>query len=204
MTDSWASPTDRVTISDRPRRRQREGRSVVGVRDRRRACRLRHILERLPVVAVPVRGDDRGQRSVADQAKERLRLVRGVDQQQLAGVRAAEQVGIVVHGADGDLGDGQAGKLPALRLAAHGYVAGVAHGVLSVVLSVLSTARTRCHQYGGMAGSGPSGSADKLAPSSLPSSQASRTAPGPVISRSAVASCRRKNCLPVSESVTTA
>jgi hypothetical protein len=45
-----------------------------------------------------------------------------VDERQLTGLRAAQQIGIVVHRADGNLGDGQAGQLPGVRWPADGHV----------------------------------------------------------------------------------
>jgi hypothetical protein len=45
-----------------------------------------------------------------------------VGERQLTGLRAAQQIGIVVHRADGNLGDGQAGQLPGVRWPADGHV----------------------------------------------------------------------------------
>src|SRR5690606_7312679 len=67
--------------------------------------------ERLPVVPVPVGGHDGRDAVRADQLQQRLRLRGGVDQELLAGLAAAQQVGVVVHGADRDLGDHQVGQL---------------------------------------------------------------------------------------------
>lgn len=63
--------------------------------------------ERLPVVAVPVGGDDGRDAVVTDHAQQRPGVVRRVDQQLLVGGPAAQQVRVVLHGADRDLGDHQ-------------------------------------------------------------------------------------------------
>jgi hypothetical protein len=63
------------------------------------------------VVGVLVGGDDGAQGGavvgVADEVGEAFGVGGGVDQQCLVGGAAHQQVGVVVHGADRDLGDGQ-------------------------------------------------------------------------------------------------
>jgi hypothetical protein len=98
--------------------------------------RLDDLGERAVVVPVPVRGDDGAHPALADQVQQVLGLVGGVDQQLLPGGRAAEQVGVVGHLADGQLRDRQAGQLPHVGGAAHLDVARVAHrGLRSLSVS---------------------------------------------------------------------
>ena len=88
---------------------------------------LDHRRERLPVVAVTVRGDDRLEPVVADEHAEHLGLVGGVDQQLCPGASTAEQVAVVVVGAHRDLADDQCGQLTDVGRAPHDDVTGVAH-----------------------------------------------------------------------------
>jgi hypothetical protein len=88
---------------------------VVPAGDRRRAGPGHHLGERLPVVLVPVGGDDPLEPAVTDQPQQRGRVVRRVDQHLLVGLAAAEQVGVVVHRPDGDLRDHQLGQLVGLH-----------------------------------------------------------------------------------------
>jgi DNA-binding transcriptional ArsR family regulator/uncharacterized protein YndB with AHSA1/START domain len=83
--------------------------------------------QRLPVIEVLVRGHDRADVDVADQLDQPVRLVGRVDQDRLTGGRAAQQVGVVVHGAHRYLGHGQAVDLPRVGRAADTYVSGVRH-----------------------------------------------------------------------------
>jgi hypothetical protein len=107
----------------------RDGQEVrVGrVRDHLGAGVLGHLWQRLPVIGVPVRGHDRADRRVADELDQPARLVRRVDQDGLAGARAAEQVRIVVHRTHGYLGHGQAVDLPRVSRPADTYVSRVRH-----------------------------------------------------------------------------
>ena len=82
--------------------------------------------QRAVVVPVPVRGDDGAQVGVADQLAQRLGLGGGVDQQRLAGRGVAQQVGVVGHVADRELGDREPGQLADVGRPAHRDVAGVA------------------------------------------------------------------------------
>jgi hypothetical protein len=92
---------------------------VDGMRDGPRSGSAGERTEGLPVIPVAVGGDDRSQigavRPVAQQVHQPLRVVGRVDQQCLAGAPADEQVGVVVHRPDGDLGDGQRAQCPSLR-----------------------------------------------------------------------------------------
>ncbi len=80
------------------------------MRDGRGAGGLLHLRQGRVMIPVLVGGDDRGQRPAADQGEQRVGLVSRIDQRQLARLGAAQQVGIVVHRADCDLGDGEAGR----------------------------------------------------------------------------------------------
>ena len=92
------------------------------MRDGLGARRPLHLLQRAPVVVVLMRGDDRRERPAVDQ----FQVVAGSAAASMSasspGLRAAQQIGIVVHRADGDLGDGQAGQLPGVRWPADGHV----------------------------------------------------------------------------------
>ncbi len=86
ITVSPDEPTDTVSpCSTVSVDRHRQLRRVQLVRDRAGAGALDHLAQRLPVVAVPVGGDDGGQRRVADQLEQPVGLVGRVDQQPLAG-----------------------------------------------------------------------------------------------------------------------
>ena len=114
--DALASDRDRVALLDRVVDRHRQLGRVEGVRDLPGAELVRHGAEGLPVVVVAVRGDRGAQlRTVrrADHLREAVRLVRRVDQQRLAGRGAHEQVGVVVHRSDRDLGDRQCAEVAA-------------------------------------------------------------------------------------------
>ena len=63
------------------------------------------------MVGVPVGGDDPRQTGVSDDRKQGGWLVGGVDQRLLAGDRAAQEVGVVRHRADRDLGDDEVAGL---------------------------------------------------------------------------------------------
>ncbi len=94
--------------------RHREGGRVLGVGGGVGAEGTCHRAERLPVVGVLVGGDDGAQgraRGVgADQVGDALGVVGGVDEQRIVGRGAHQQVGVVVHRADGQLGDAQTGQ----------------------------------------------------------------------------------------------
>jgi hypothetical protein len=94
--------------------RHRDARRVQRVRDGGRASGGLYLGERPPVVAVLVRRDDLLYLAVADHLQQSFRLGGRVDQERLAGARAPQQVGVVVHRADGDLRDGDAVDLPRL------------------------------------------------------------------------------------------
>jgi hypothetical protein len=98
--------------------RHRELRAVFRARDGLRPGGTGDRAERLPVVAVPVGGDDRAQirpiRAVPEQVQKPLGLVRRVDQQRLPAGPAHQQIGVVVHRADRKLGDAQRVERPPL------------------------------------------------------------------------------------------
>jgi hypothetical protein len=102
---------DRVALGHQEVRRDGQRVRVVGVGDGVRAERAGHRAQGLPVVGVLVRGDDGAQRGPvgagADQVGQAFRVVGGVDQQRFVAGAAHQQVGVVVHRADRDLGDGQ-------------------------------------------------------------------------------------------------
>src|SRR5690606_24400471 len=87
-----------------------------------------HLGERLPVVPVPVGGDDGGDAVVADRAEQRAGVVGRVDQQLLVGGPATQQIGVVVHGADRDLGDHQVLEFVHVGWAADRHPTAVRHG----------------------------------------------------------------------------
>ncbi len=96
----------------------------------------RDVLERQPVVAVLVRGDDQVERRrvFADKLVDAVRLVGGVDEDGFSGCGTDDQVHVVVHGADGHLRDRGSRNRAALRRRTGGDVAGVRvfyhHGLL--------------------------------------------------------------------------
>jgi DNA-binding transcriptional ArsR family regulator/uncharacterized protein YndB with AHSA1/START domain len=100
---------------------------VSRVRDYLRAGVLGHLGQRLPVIAVPVRGHDHAHRRLADHLDQAARLVGRVDQDALAGAHAAQQVRVVVHRSHGYLGHDQAVDLARVRRAADTYLSGVGH-----------------------------------------------------------------------------
>jgi hypothetical protein len=89
-----------------------------------------HLAERRVVIPVPMRGDDDPERHVTDEAQQRAGLVGRVNESELTGFCAAQHVGVVVHRADRDLGDGQARQFPGVGRAAYGHVPGVGHVLL--------------------------------------------------------------------------
>src|ERR1017187_4972978 len=56
-----------------------------------------HLGQGLPVIPVPVRGDDPGHRRGPDDLQQRGRIVGRVDEHGLTGLAAGEQVGVVIH-----------------------------------------------------------------------------------------------------------
>ncbi len=78
------------------------------------------------MVTVTVARDHGREPSLADETQQRPGLVRGVDQELLAGCGASQQVGVVVHRAYRDLGNGQSGQLPDVRRPAYHDRAAVA------------------------------------------------------------------------------
>ncbi len=77
--------------------------------DRRGARRCHDRAEGLPVVGMAMGGDDCLDPIVADEAEQGIRLGRGVDEHLLARLPAAQQVGVVVIGPHGQLGQHQPG-----------------------------------------------------------------------------------------------
>jgi MFS transporter, DHA2 family, methylenomycin A resistance protein len=106
---------------------QRQLVRVGRVRDDLCAGMLLHLGQRLPMVPVPVGRHDRPDRHLADHLDQPIRLVGRVDQQALAAARAAQQVGVVVHGAHGYLGHGQAVDLTSVGRAADTHVSCISH-----------------------------------------------------------------------------
>jgi DNA-binding transcriptional ArsR family regulator/uncharacterized protein YndB with AHSA1/START domain len=97
------------------------------VGDHHRAGPGLHLGQRLPVIGVPVRGDDRLDRRVPDHLDQPARFVGRVDEQALTRAGAAQQVGVVVHRAHGYLGHGQAVDLTSVRRAADMNLSRVSH-----------------------------------------------------------------------------
>ena len=122
--------------------------------------------ERLPVVAVLVRGDDGRDAVVTDQPSRVARVVGRVDQELLVGGPAAQQIGVVVHRADRDLGDHQVRELVHIRRSADLHRSAVRH-----VPPAYS---------GGSDGQQAAVARSAPAPSRRPASQPSRSAPRPV------------------------
>ena len=82
------------------------------------------------VVPVLVRGDHRRDAGLADERQDRLGLGGRVDEHLLAGLLAAQEVGVVRHLlVHGDLGDRQVLELADVGRAADLHLAGVAAGV---------------------------------------------------------------------------
>ena len=81
--------------------------------------------ERSPMVVVTVGGDDRREAVGTDEIKQSLGLCRRVDQHLGTGVGAAEQIGVVVHLANGELADGQVRQFADLGGTAYADVSGV-------------------------------------------------------------------------------
>ncbi len=71
-----------------------------------------HVPQRPDVVVVPVRHEDRvetrGRVARSDEGEKGVRVSRGIDQGLRAGRRAGDQIGVVVHRADGELAHGAA------------------------------------------------------------------------------------------------
>ena len=89
MTSSRRRPTsDRVAVADRAVGRHRDAVDVVGAGHRGRAGGADDRLERLPVVAVPVGGDDVAERLPPTSRSRTSALVGRVDQQLLVGAAA--------------------------------------------------------------------------------------------------------------------
>ncbi|CAM5692850.1 hypothetical protein SALBM311S_11119 [Streptomyces alboniger] len=133
--------------------------------------------ERLPVVAVPVRGDDGRDAVVTDRAEQGVRVVGGVDQQLLVGGPAAQQIGVVVHRADRDLGDHQVLELVHVGGSADRHLSAVRHDEPPSGVRP-SGDRVPPAYRGGSTGSGPP-STLSAEPSRRPASQPSRSAGGP-------------------------
>ncbi len=115
-----------VTATHRSRDRHRDGAGVVGVRHRSRRGGRDHRGQCLHVVAVAVARHHRRKAAGTDEAQQRVGFVRGIDQELLACCGASQQVGVVVHRAYRDLGNGQSGQLPDVRRPADTHRAGVA------------------------------------------------------------------------------
>src|SRR3569833_2973575 len=122
-----AADLDRAAVLDRLGDRQRQCLGVVRVGDQARVSGVDHGGEAVPVVLVAVRRDDARERTGADEPEQPVRLGRGADQDLFAGGRTAEQIGVVVVGADGQLGDRQSGEFSYVGAAADLDVACVAH-----------------------------------------------------------------------------
>jgi hypothetical protein len=116
-----------VTVPDQAADRDRQPVRVGRVRHYLRAGVLLYLSQRLPVIAVLVGRHDPADRRVTDQLDQPARLVCRVDQDGLAGAGAAEQVGIVVHGAHGYLGHRQAIYLTSVGRTTDAYVSRVSH-----------------------------------------------------------------------------
>ena len=63
----------------------------------------------------------------ADQVKKHVGVCRSIDENLLAGGPAAEQVGVVVIGADGNFGEHQSGQLPDVRWSTDVHISRVGH-----------------------------------------------------------------------------
>ena len=118
---------DSVSVADKLVRRHWNAGCVGRVCHGGGAGRGAHPLERLPVVGMLMRGHDPLDRNVTDHLEQPLGLGRRVDQQRLAGARAAQQVGVVLVRPHGDLGHGHAADLPRVRWPADTHVSGVGH-----------------------------------------------------------------------------
>ncbi len=118
---------DGVAVVDQHVGGHRNAVGVVPAGVRARAGGLDDRGERLPVVAVLMRGDDGRDAVVTDHAQQRVRVVRGVDQQLLVRGPAAQQIGVVVHRADRDLGDHQVLELVHVGGAADRHLSAVGH-----------------------------------------------------------------------------
>jgi hypothetical protein len=114
--------------------RDRQLRGVVPAGRRRGSGRRDDVGERAVVVPVPVRGDDARQATPAvrlalgDERQQPRGVVRGVDQELLAGGAAGDQIAVVVHLRDADLADHRVGQLPHVRGAADQHLTRVRHG----------------------------------------------------------------------------
>jgi hypothetical protein len=85
------------------------------------------VLEGVPVVVVLVRGDHCGDSGVTDEVEQPVGLVGRVDEELLTGCAAAQQIGVVVHRANGKLSDAQVRQLSHVRRSAGGHISGVGH-----------------------------------------------------------------------------
>jgi hypothetical protein len=96
---------------------------------------------RLPVIGVPVCGDDAGQAGGADEAQKRVRLLCGVDESLFTGDGAAQEIGVVRHRSYGDLGDDEVSRLARVGRSSDLDLSGVAH---ALSLPAADGVRTRC------------------------------------------------------------
>jgi DNA-binding transcriptional ArsR family regulator len=98
---------DRVAVVDQVFGRHRDAVRVGAAGVGGRAGRLDDGAERLPVVAVLMRGDHGGQ-LLAGEVQQRVGFIGGIDEHLLAGRRGAQQVRVVVHWPDSYFGQGYA------------------------------------------------------------------------------------------------
>ena len=105
----------------------REFIGVGGVSDGPGARLGDHVLEAEPVILVAVGSDHSGQPSRPDELKQSVRLVRRVDEELLSGRLAPQQVCVVVHRSDRNLGDHEVGQLPYVGRPTFAHLAGVGH-----------------------------------------------------------------------------
>lgn len=124
-----AAHPDRVPVLDGHVRRDGDALGVVPAGVGAGTGRADDVVQRLPVIAVAVGGDDGRDGVVADQPQQRLGLIGRVDQQLLVGGPTAQQIGVVVHRADRDLGDHQVWEFVHIRSAADLHHSAVCHGV---------------------------------------------------------------------------
>jgi len=124
-----------ATVLDKLSGRHRDAGRVERVRDGDRSGGGLHLGQRLPVIGVLVRGDDLGDRRVADQLDDPRRLRRRVDQQPLPGL-VNQQVHVVLKRAHGELGERHAADFPRVRRPADTYVSCVSHADESIPADV--------------------------------------------------------------------
>ena len=119
---------DPVAVLDRAVHRDRQRGRVERMRDHLGTRHLDHLLQRLPVVAVLVGRDDRADRLVGDEREQPVGLRGGVDQHSVAGLGAAQQVGVVVERPDCQLSDRQLRQLAYVGGTADLDVTCIGHG----------------------------------------------------------------------------